>query len=194
MIFALDAKTFAGSISELIVPFKPIKDKEFVSYNISLTKKNQFPLMDEKRYIMRAESEKDLTFKYKITDKKIDFNRIGVDNFQLKIDGESIDILPGQTRKIGFEKGLKRLWLSFQPGFYMNEELFYTSQLKTIEKEVIIDLARESDLNIELILDPTYGQEKADVKIFRKMTSEPFVVKSVHSVSEKKPAIDVYKD
>ncbi len=76
----------------------------------------------------------------------------------------------------------------------MNEELFYTSQLKTIEKEVIIDLAREDNLNIDLIIDPNYGNEKADIKIFRKMTDEPFVVKSVYSIHDRKQAIDVYKD
>ncbi len=135
--FILEAKSFAGAVSEIVVPFKPIKDKEFVRYNITLTNKSHFPTLDEKRYIVRSESEKDLAFKFKVLDKKIDFNRIGVDNFKLKIDGEAIDIVPGKSKTIGFEKGLKRLWVSFQPGFYMNEEHFYTSQSKAIEKEVI---------------------------------------------------------
>jgi len=192
--FALDTRAFTSTASEVILPYRPIKEKQFVTYNISVTKKNHFPTLDEKRYIVRNESEKDLSFKFKMLDKKIDFNRIGVDNFKFKIDGESIDVVSGKSKVIGFEKGLKRLWISFQPGFYMNEELFYSSQLKTIEKEVIIDLAREDNLNIELILDPTYGYEKADVKVYRKMTDEPFVLKSVYSVREKKTAIEVYRD
>ncbi|MCX5809621.1 MAG: hypothetical protein NTX36_09675 [Proteobacteria bacterium] len=190
----LDAKGFSNIMNDIVVPYKPIKEKEYVLYNITYIAKAYFPSRDEKRDIIKSESGKDLNFRYKVSEKKIDFNRIGVENFTLKIDGEPIIVVPGKVNSKIFEKGMKRIWLSFQPGFFMNEEPSYTSQTKTIEKEIILDLTREDNLNIELILDPTYGNEKANIRVFRKMSDEPFVARPIFTEVEKRPAIDVYKD
>jgi hypothetical protein len=45
-----------------------------------------------------------------------------------------------------------------------------------------------------LTLDPTYGNEKANIRVFRKISDEPFVAKPIFTEVEKRPAIDVYKD
>lgn len=190
----LDVKRFSNIMNEMIIPYRPIKEKEYVTYNITYIKKDYFPSRDEKRDIIKLESDKDLNFRYKVSEKKMDFNRIGVENFTLKIDGEPISVVPGKVDSTKFEKGMKRIWLSFQPGFFMNEEPLYTSQTKTIEKEIILDLTRENNLNIELTLDPAYGKEKADIRVFRKISDEPFVKKPIFTEVDKRPAIDVYKD
>ena len=196
MNLTLGANKFSYIMNDIVVPYKPIKEKEYVTYNITYIKKDYFPSRDEKRDIIKSESGKDLSFKYKISEKKVDFNRIGAENFKLKIDGEPISIVPGKVYSIKFEKGMKRIWLSFQQGFFMNEEHLYTSQAaKPIEKEVILDLTRgEDNLNIEFTLDPTYGKEKADIRVFRKISDEPFTVKPIFTEIEKKPTIDIYKD
>lgn len=190
----LNAKAYSNIMNDIVVPYKPIKEKEYVLYNITYFKKDYFPSRDEKRDIIKSESGKDLNFRYKVSEKKMDFNRIGVENFKLKIDGEPIIVVPGKAHSKIFEKGMKRIWLSFQPGFFMNEEPLYTSLTKTIEKEIILDLTREDNLNIELTLDPTYGNEKANIRVFRKISDEPFVAKPIFTEVEKRPAIDVYKD
>jgi len=190
----LNAKGFLSIADNIIVPYKPIKEKQYVTYNITYIKKDYFPSRDEKRDIIKSESGRDLNFRYKVSEKKMDFNRIGVENFTLKIDGEPISVVPGKVYSKIFEKGMKRIWLSFQPGFFTDEEPLYTSQTKTIEKEIILDLTREDNLNIELTLDPAYGNEKANIRVFRKISDEPFVKKPIFTESEKKPAIDVYKD
>ncbi len=180
--------------NEIIIPYATKKEKEYITYNITCIHKNYFPSKDEKREIIKHESDKDILFRYKISDKKIDFNRIGPENFKLKIDGELINIIPDRNNQMKFEKGMKRMWLYFQPGFFMNEELFYTSETKNVEKEIIIDLKREDNLDIKLILDPTYGKEKVEVIITRKIPDESFIAKAVYSEIEKKPAVDVYRD
>lgn len=189
----LDGK-YSNMDNEIIIPYAPKKEKEYITYNITCIHKNYFPSKDEKREIIKHESDKDILFRYKISDKKIDFNRIGPENFKLKIDGELINIIPDRNNQMKFEKGMKRMWLYFQPGFFMNEELFYTSETKNVEKEIIIDLKREDNLDIKLILDPTYGKEKVEVIITRKIPDESFIAKAVYSEIEKKPAVDVYRD
>ena len=191
---SLDAKGFSNIMNEIVIPYRPIKEKQYVVYNITYVKKDYFPSRDEKRDIIKSESVKDLSFRYKVSEKKMDFNRIGVENFILKIDREPISIVPGKVYSKIFEKGIKRILVSFQPGFFMNEEHLYTSQTKTVEKEIVLDLTREDNLNIELTLDPTYGSEKADIRVFRKISDEPFVKKPIFTEVEKRPAIDVYKD
>ena len=190
----LDTKGYSNIMNEIVIPYRPIKEKQYVIYNITYVKKDYFPSRDEKRDVIKSESGKDLSFRYKVSEKKMDFNRIGVENFILKIDREPISIIPGKVYSKIFEKGIKRIWVSFQPGFFMNEEHLYTSQTKTVEKEIVLDLTREDNLNIELTLDPTYGSEKADIRVFRKISDEPFVKKPIFTEVEKRPAIDVYKD
>ncbi|MCX5815626.1 MAG: hypothetical protein NTX75_05200 [Proteobacteria bacterium] len=194
MNLTLNAKEYSNIMNDIVVPYKPIKEKEYVTYNITYIKKDYFPSRDEKRDIIKSESGKDLNFRYKVSEKKMDFNRIGVGNFTLKINGEPISVVPGKVYSIKFEKGMKRIWLSFQTSFFMNEEHLYSSQAKPIEKEIILDLTREDNLNIELTLDPTYGKEKADIRVFRKISDDPFIAKPIFTEVDKRPAVDVYKD
>lgn len=191
---ALDAKGYNKVISEIVSPYKPIKEKQYAEYKILYKPKNYFPSRDEKRDIIKSESDRDLTFRYNVSEKKMDFNRISPDNFKLKVDEEVINLTPGKEYKAFFEKGMKRVWVSFQPGFFMNEELLYTSRTKTIEKEVILDLSQEGNLNLELTLDPTYGMEKIDIRVIKKITDEPIVAKPVTTEIEKRPAVEVFKD
>ncbi len=194
MGLTLNAKDYSGAAAEVVVPYKPFKERELVSYSMKLNHKDYFPTRDEQREITSNESEKELNFKYKFQNSKSKFNRISPGAVNVKVNKEQIDdIQKGFLYEKEFEKGRKRLLVSFVPILFENEDEIFEIK-KEISKEIILDLQDENNVFIEMVLDATYGKERIDIKVLRKTVKEPIVMKSVPSVTDKGAAIDLYKD
>lgn len=190
----LSAKDYSEAVASMVVPYKPFQEKELVSYGMMLKHKDYFPSREEQREIIRQESEKELNFKYKFLNDKSRFNRISPGAVNIKFNREQItDIQKGFSYEKEFEKGRKRLLVSFVPILFENEDEIFEVK-KEISKEIIIDLKDENNVTIEMMLDATYGKESIDIKVFRKTSREPIIMKSVQSVTDRGSAIDLYKD
>lgn len=194
MDLKLSAKGYSEAVAAVVVPYKPFQEKELVSYNMMLKHKDYFPSREEQREIIRRESEKELNFKYKFLNDKSRFNRISPGAVNVKFNKEQItDMQKGFSYEKEFEKGRKRLLVSFVPILFENEDEIFEVK-KEISKEIIIDLKDENNVSIEMMLDATYGKESIDIKVFRKTLREPIIMKSVQSVTDRGSAIDLYKD
>ncbi len=194
MSLALSAKDYSSAVAEVVAPYKPFKEKELVSYSMMLSHKDYFPTREEQREIIRRESEKELNFKYKFQNDKSRFNRISPGAVNVKVNKEQIDGIPkGFSYEKEFEKGRKRLLVSFVPIVFENEDEIFELK-KEISKEIILDLKDENNVSIDMVLDATYGKEKIDIKVFRKTVKEPIMMRSVPSVTVKGAAIELYKD
>jgi hypothetical protein len=190
----LSAKDYSAAIAEVVAPYKPFKEKDLVEYSMMLSHKDYFPNRDEQREIISQQSEKELNFRYKFQSNKSKFNRISPGAVNVKVNKEQIgDIQKGFLYEKEFEKGRKRLLVSFVPILFENEDEIFELK-KEINKEIILDLKDENNVNIEMTLDATYGKEKIDIKVFRKTVKEPIIMKSVPSITEKGSTIELYKD
>jgi hypothetical protein len=191
---ALSAKNYLNALAEILISYEPFKEKELVKYNIMLYEKDFLPDKDEQRAIIKYESQKELKFKYKFEDGKLKFNRINAGDLTFKVNREDIGGIQKEVElEKYFEKGKKRILVSFVPTLSHNE--YEIIQLrKEIKKEIILDLKDEENIYIEMILDATYEKEKIDIKIARKNIKEPIRLKSVASETDRKPAIELYRD
>ncbi|MCX5811018.1 MAG: hypothetical protein NT178_00505 [Proteobacteria bacterium] len=190
----LNAQGYLNALAETIIPYEPFKEKELVKYSIMLYEKDCLPDKDEQRAIIKYESEKELKFKYKFEDGKSKFNRINPGDLTLKVNREDIGgIQKGVELEKYFEKGKKRIFVSFVPTLSYNEDEIIQLK-KEIKKEIILDLKDEDNISIEMKLDATYEKEKIDIKIVRKKVKEPIILKSVTSETDRKPAIELYQD
>jgi len=192
--YDISVKDYKNSISRIIKPYKPFKEKEFVDYKFIMNIKDYLPDADEQREIIRLESEKELNFRYKFTNTKLKFNRISPSDINVKVNDEMIrDIQKGDVYEKALSKGIKRILVSFVPTLYDNE-LEIISLKKEIKKEIILDLNDEKDIFIEIFLDSTYGKEFADIKVVRKKIDEKIRLRPVKTVIERQPTIELYKD
>ena len=190
----LSAKDYSEKISKIITPYKPFKEKEFVNYKFILSIKDYLPDLDEQREIIKLESEKEMNFRFKFTNTKLKFNRISPSDINVKVNNELItDMQRGDVYERSFEKGLKRILVSFIPTLYDNE-LEIISLKKEIKKEILVDLKDENDIYVEIFLDATYGKETADIKVIRKHFDEKIKLSPVKTVKEKLPLIELYRD
>ncbi|HOV91446.1 MAG TPA: hypothetical protein PKW07_12170 [Syntrophorhabdaceae bacterium] len=187
-------KDYSNKIAEIIKPYKPFKEKEFVDYKFILNIKDYLPDRDEQREIIRLESDKEMSFRFKFAETKNKFNRISPSDINIKINDVMIsDIQRGDVYEKLFEKGRKRVLVSFIPTLYDNE-LEVISLKKEIKKEILLDLNDEKDIFIEVLLDATYGKELAEIKVFKKKIDEKIKVKPVEIIKEKLPSIELYRD
>ncbi|MBA4416380.1 MAG: hypothetical protein C0392_00490 [Syntrophus sp. (in: bacteria)] len=194
MSLIMGAKDYLNAIAQTVIPYELFKEKEFVNYSIILNMKDYLPDKDEQREIVKHESEKELKFRYKFADTKSKFNRISPGEVYLKINEEEIKDMPGGVvYEKNFVKGMKRISVSFVPTLCDNDNEVFQLK-KEIKKEIILDLKDEDKISIEIMLDATYEKEKIDIKVVRKTTKEPIIMKSVISKVDKKPAIELYKD
>lgn len=192
-IFTVE-KDYSNNIAQIIKPYKPFKEKEFVDYKFILNIKDYLPDRDEQREIIRLESEKEMSFRFKFANSKFRFNRISPSDINIKVNDNMIrDIERGDIYEKTFEKGKKRILVSFVPTLYDNE-LEIISLKKEIKKEVLLDLNDENDINIEILLDASYGKEFADIKVLKKKVDEKIKVKPVQTIIERLPSIELYKD
>ncbi len=192
-IFTVE-KDYTNKIAKIIKPYKPFKEKEFVDYKFVLNIKDYLPDVDEQREIIRLESEKEINFRFKFANTKYRFNRISPSDINIKVNDNFIrDIQRGEVYEKTFDKGLKRILVSFIPTLYDNE-LEIISLKKEIKKEILLDLNDEKDIFIEIFLDATYGKEVADIKVLKKKTDEKIKVTPVKTTTEKLPTIELYKD
>ncbi|HOP85705.1 MAG TPA: hypothetical protein PKZ54_04420 [Syntrophorhabdaceae bacterium] len=190
----LSAKDYYEKISKIIIPYKPFKEKEFVNYKFILNIKDYLPDLDEQREIIKLESEKEMNFRFKFINSKLKFNRISPSDINVKVNNELItEIHRGDVYEKSFEKGLKRILVSFIPTLYDNE-LEIISLKKEIKKEILVDLKDENDIYVEIFLDSTYGKESADIKVIRKKIDEKIKLSPVKTVKEKLPTIELYRD
>jgi len=192
--YFLSAKDYRDKISRVVRPYQPFKEKEFVDYRFVMNIKDYLPDVDEQREIIRLESEKELSFRYKFANSKLKFNRISPSDINVKVNNEMIrDIQKGEIYEKTLEKGLKRILVSFVPTLYDNE-LEIISLKKEIKKEILVDLKDEADVYIEMFLDSTYGNESVDIKVTRKTIDEKIRLKPVKTLIEKGPTIELYRD
>jgi len=190
----LNAKNYLNALTETIIPYEPFKEKELVKYSFMLYEKDFLPDKDEQRAIIKHESQKELKFKYKFEDGKLRFNRINPGDLTLKVNREDIGGIQKEVElEKYFEKGIKRIFVSFVPTLSHNEDEIMQLK-KEIKKEIILDLKNEDNISIEMRLDATYEKEKIDIKIVRKNIKEPIVLKSVATETDRKPAIELYRD
>jgi len=187
-------KDYSNKIAEIIKPYKPFKGKEFVDYKFILNIKDYLPDRDEQREIIRLESEKEMNFRFKFTETKNKFNRISPSDINIKVNDVLIrDIQRGEVYEKTFEKGKKRILVSFIPVLYDNE-LEIIPLKKEIKKEILLDLNDENDIFVEVFLDASYGKELAEIKVFKKKIDEKIKVKSIETIKEKLPSIELYRD
>lgn len=185
---------YADKISKIVKPYQPFKEKEFVDYKFVLNIKDYLPDVDEQREIIRHESEKELSFRYKFANSKLKFNRISPSDINIKVNNEMIrNIQKGDIYEKTLEKGIKRIFVSFIPTLYDNE-LEIISLKKEVKKEILLDLTDENDIFIEIYLDSTYGNESVDIKVVKKKTEERIKIVPVKTVIEKGPSIELYRD
>jgi predicted transcriptional regulator len=177
-----------------VVPYKLIKEKEFVNYSIVYKQKDYFPSKYEQYEIIKAESNKELSFKYNFMDGKLKFNRISPGDITIKINTTTLnDIQKGDIYEKMFEKGMKRLLVSFVPTLYDNDNEIFELK-RVIKKEVILDLKDEESIFLDIMLDATYEKEHIDLKITKNIYDEKFVIKPIMNEFIKKQRIDVYRD
>lgn len=194
MDFLLDLNGFSNIAKQIVVPYKLIKEKEFVNYSIVYKQKDYFPSKYEQYEIIKAESNKELSFKYNFMDGKLKFNRISPGDITIKINTTTLnDIQKGDIYEKMFEKGMKRLLVSFVPTLYDNDNEIFELK-RVIKKEVILDLKDEESIFLDIMLDATYEKEHIDLKITKNIYDEKFVIKPIMNEFIKKQRIDVYRD
>jgi len=192
--FTLDLIGFSDIAKQIAVPYKAFKEKEFVNYSIIYNQKDYFPSKYEQYEIIKAESNKELNFKYNFMDGKLKFNRISPGDIIIKINTDTLnDIQKGDIYEKSFEKGMKRLLVSFVPTLYDNDNEIFELK-KVIKKEVILDLKDEENIFIDIMLDATYENEHIDLKVTKTIVDEKFVIKPIINEFKKKQSIYIYKD
>jgi hypothetical protein len=187
--FTLKSNDYSNLISEVTVPYSPFERKDIIC-NLFYKPFLYTPQRDDKKYFVLQESEKNPFIQYTLG--RIDFNIISPVDVILKIGNNIIKFNERNEYKLTLPKGSHRLSASFKRGFYYNDALMYTS-IKEIKKEILLNIEKGGEINIDLNVTPLYDKDNIDFKIYRKTERETFTLKPIYK-TETINQLETYKD
>ena len=188
-VFSISSKDYGESLSKVTVPYKQLARQEAVC-NLSYKPFYYVPRKDEKKDVVLYESEKNPFIEYDIT--KSDFNIISPLDFKLKVDNSTVKFDGRSEYKIALPIGTHTISASFKRGFYYNDSLVYTSNSE-LKKDILLSIDKTDDVNIEIYINPVFGKENINFKIYKRIERDKKVLKPIIQSATEKP-IEVYKD
>jgi hypothetical protein len=187
--FTLKSNDYSNLISEVTVPYTPLERKDIIC-NMFYKPVLFTPQRDDKKYFVLQESDKNPFTQYTLG--RIDFNIISPVDFKIKIGNNIINFNERNEYKLTLPKGSHRLSASFKRGFYYNDSLMYTST-KEIKKEILLNIEKGGEINIDLNVTPLYDKENIEFKIYKKNERETFTLKPIYK-TESINQLETYKD
>ncbi|MCX5806877.1 MAG: hypothetical protein NT010_12585 [Proteobacteria bacterium] len=187
--FTLKSSDYGNLISEVTVPYTPLERRDIIC-NLFYKPVLFTPQRDDKKYFVLQESDKNPFTQYTLG--RIDFNIISPVDFKIKIGNNIINFNERNEYKLTLLKGTHRLSASFKRGFYYNDSLMYTST-KEIKKEILLNLEKGGEINIDLNVTPLYDKENIEFKIYKKTEREIFTLKPIYK-TESINQLETYKD
>jgi hypothetical protein len=189
----LPADGYKDRLASLIRPYKPLERKGFsvctVIYDPHYTVLQK---KDEKKQLIRYESQGNPFIEYTLG--RIDFNIISPVQVSLKIDDDVVAKDGKMETKLMLRKGSHRASISFRRGYFstVTQEPLYVSS-EVIAKDFILNLEKDGDVTIEMRMDPTYNGNNFDIKVYKTVDKERYVVKPVYA-KERQKTVEAFKD
>jgi hypothetical protein len=187
--FTLKLNDYSKLVSEVVVPYTPFERKDIIC-NLFYKPFLYTPQRDDKKYFVLQESDKNPFIEYTLG--KIDFNIISPVDFKIKIGNDTIDFKERNEYKLILPKGSHRLLATFKRGFYYNDILMYTST-KELKKEILLNIEKGGEIDIDLIVTPLYDKENIEYKIYKTTEKERFILKPIY-IKETVKQLETYKD
>jgi hypothetical protein len=187
--FNLKLNDYNRLVSEVVTPYKPFERKDIIC-NLFYKPVLYTPQRDDKKYFVLHESDNNPFIQYTLG--KIDFNIISPVDFKIKIGKNIIDFKERSEYRLTLPKGSHRLLATFKRGFYYNDTLMYTST-KELKKEILLDIEKGGEIDIDLIVTPLYDKENIEYKIYKTTEKEKFKLKPIY-IKETVKQLETYKD
>jgi hypothetical protein len=187
--FVLKSNDYGKVISEVTVPYTPMERKDIIC-NLFYKPLLFTPQRDDKKYFVLQESDKNPFVQYTLG--RIDFNIISPVDFKINIGNNNVAFNKRNEYKLTLPKGSHRLSASFKRGFYYNDALMYTST-KEIKKEILLNIEKGGEINIDLNINPLYDKENIEFKIYKRTERENFTLKPIYT-TESINKLETYKD
>ena len=168
-------------LTEVILPYKEIVKKEYITCRIILRKLTYRIPQDIKKDIINYEAGGDLFIENDLKYKE--FNIINPEDISVEINNETINLDEKKQTVIRLNKGMNIISASFKRGYYYNTKgsLIHTSD-KEISKRAIVK--GTGDLNIELNFNPDPDRGEIEIKVYKVMENlrHPIIgIKSIKS-------------
>ena len=190
---SIDGTSYGNLLTTVTVPYAPAKKEQNVICNFIYKPVRHKPLKNEKHEYIVSTAQNDPFLLYSL--ERVDFNVVGPVEFKLKVDNDVLDFEKENGYRILLRTGKHEITASFKMGFYFNETLMFTSpnECKGCRKNVVLQLDKDNEINVEVIADPLYDREKIDFNVYTKVVTNRPVLKPI-SIKEKIVPVETFKD
>jgi hypothetical protein len=181
----------ARQAASVVIPYDSVEKMDYVPLRI-VTKELQYvPVKDEKKAITALESAQDAFREYEM--KRAIYNIVSPVAVDVVLDNEKVGLSASEA-VVPVTKGLHRLSVAFKRGYFLNtREIPIVTSNQEIRKEILVDVARDGNIVVEITMNPTPKAEGVQFKVFREIQKERSAVKGIQRV-EAGRLIDFYKD
>ncbi|MCS7281367.1 MAG: hypothetical protein NZ583_07055 [Desulfobacterota bacterium] len=187
---------YSETVTQVIERYVPPKGARLEQVILSYKVEHFFPSSREQKRISQREAQVDIGFRYMVFERNLRFNRISPENVMVSLNGKPLKIKEEESLSLYLDEGLHTISISFQPAFYIGNELLYVSK-RRISKDIVIDVNPSDKLMpiyVDVILSTDKGKEEIRFEIYRKEEKVSRTVKNIPVRRMGEKYVEVYKD
>ncbi len=188
----LAGKKDLSDAAEMLVPYDSVETTEYLNCRITHKELQYVPVKEEMKRIIAFETEGNAFKEYDM--KRITFNIVSPVDVTIFFDNEKVAFGGHNDFTMPIGKGLHRISASFKRGYFFGnkDSLIYTSD-RLVKKEALLDVGKDGNVVVEIVLNPFYGRDTIDFKVYKQVERERIFVRSVQFIESGKN-IELFRD